>query len=495
MKLSYNAKLSLIALLLVLCTLFTSCNTIGTQPITTDTTLAETTAALTTPDGTTPEDSTPEDTTPDATTPDVITTTERTPEEITTPAPAETTTEAPAETTTEAPVETTTEAPAETTTEPVCDTTPPAETTTEAPAETTTEAPVETTTEAPTETTTEAPEETTPPEETTTPEETTAPEEIVVTYIVDGISYTSENEALASLPEGAIFVQWLEISPSVKIAIIEFAETTSPEAEPEIPALSMPSFDIDSIPEYSFKPFTEVNGNVPFFTENQLTTESYEYYSALDKLGRCGITVACIGRDIMPTEARGDISSVKPTGWVQAMYDGSYLYNRCHLIGFQLTGENANKQNLITGTAYFNVTGMLAFENMVADYIKETNNHVLYRVTPIFVGNELVARGVLMEAWSVEDDGEGICFNVFVYNVQPGVEIDYATGKSQEAESTPSVPEGEKNNYIANKNSKKFHVPTCTWVTKMSESNKEYHTSTYDEMIANGYSPCGTCNP
>ena len=449
MKLSYNAKLSLIALLLVLCTLFTSCNTIGTQPITTDTTLAETTAALTTPDGTTPED-----TTPDATTPDVITTTERTPEEITTPAPAETTTEAPTETTTEAPVETTTEAPAETTTEPVCDTTPPVETTTEAPVETTTEVPAETTTEAPAETTTEAPAETTTeaPVETTTPEETTT---------------------------GAP------------------AETTTeaPDAEPEIPALSMPSFDIDSIPEYSFKPFTEVNGNVPFFTENQLTTESYEYYSALDKLGRCGITVACIGRDIMPTEARGDISSVKPTGWVQAMYDGSYLYNRCHLIGFQLTGENANKQNLITGTAYFNVTGMLAFENMVADYIKETNNHVLYRVTPIFVGNELVARGVLMEAWSVEDDGEGICFNVFVYNVQPGVEIDYATGKSQEAETTPSVPEGEKNNYIANKNSKKFHVPTCTWVTKMSESNKEYHTSTYDEMIANGYSPCGTCNP
>ena len=205
--------------------------------------------------------------------------------------------------------------------------------------------------------------------------------------------------------------------------------------------------------------------------------------------------MACIGRDIMPTEERGDISSVKPTGWVQAMYNGSYLYNRCHLIGFQLTGENANKQNLITGTAYFNVSGMLAFENMVADYIKETNNHVLYRVTPIFVGNELVARGVLMEAWSVEDDGEGICFNVFVYNVQPGVEINYATGKSQEAENTPSVPEDNKTNYIANKNSKKFHIPTCTWVSKMSESNKEYHTSTHDEMIANGYSPCGTCNP
>jgi DNA-entry nuclease len=256
----------------------------------------------------------------------------------------------------------------------------------------------------------------------------------------------------------------------------------------------MPTFDIDSIPEYSKSPFAEVNGNVPFFTENQFTTSSYEYYSPLDSLGRCGITVACIGRDIMPTEGRGDISSVKPTGWVQATYNGNYLYNRSHLIGFQLTGENANKENLITGTAYFNVTGMLAFENMVADYVKETRNHVLYRVTPVFVGKELVARGVLMEAWSVEDNGKGICFNVFIYNVQPGVEIDYATGKSH-AVAAPDTGDSEKTNYVANKNSKKFHLPSCTWVAKMNEANKEYITATHDEMIANGYSPCGTCNP
>ena len=259
----------------------------------------------------------------------------------------------------------------------------------------------------------------------------------------------------------------------------------------------MPTLDIASIPEYSGSLYAEVNNNTPFFTENQLTTKSYEYYSALDKLGRCGITVACIGRDIMPTEPRGDISSVKPTGWVQATYNGNYLYNRAHLIGFQLTGENANKQNLITGTAYFNVSGMLPFENMVADYIKETNNHVLYRVTPVFVDNELVARGVLIEAWSVEDNGDGICFNVFVYNVQPGVIIDYATGNSElEQKDEPVIPDDAVEcDYIANKSSKKFHLPDCRHVTNMSEANKEYFTATREEMIANGYSPCGTCKP
>ena len=184
---------------------------------------------------------------------------------------------------------------------------------------------------------------------------------------------------------------------------------------------------------------------------------------------------------------------MKPTGWVQASYDGTYLYDRCHLIGFQLTGENANKQNLITGTKYFNVAGMLGFENMVADYIKETNNHVLYRVTPVFVGNELVARGVLMEAWSVEDNGDGICFNVFVYNVQPGVAIDYATGESQEAEIDPG--DGEVCEYVRSKNSKTFHYPTCSYVSNINESNRQYITATHDEMIQKGYTPCKTCKP
>ena len=160
---------------------------------------------------------------------------------------------------------------------------------------------------------------------------------------------------------------------------------------------------------------------------------SFEEYSDLDELGRCGAAYANIGQDLMPTQKRGDISRVKPTGWRSVKYDivdGKHLYNRCHLIGYQLTAENANEKNLITGTRYMNVDGMLPFENMVADYIKETDNHVLYRVTPIFDGNDLVAQGVQMEACSVEDDGEGICFNVFVYNVQPGIEIDYATGES-----------------------------------------------------------------
>ena len=182
------------------------------------------------------------------------------------------------------------------------------------------------------------------------------------------------------------------------------------------------------------QPYVVLNNNQPEFTDEDLTTESYEYFSPLDSLERCGYVMACVGYDLMPTEDRGSISHVKPSGWVQNQYDfvdGKSLYNRCHLIGFQLTGENANEENLITGTRYLNVEGMLPFENMVADYVKETGNHVLYRVTPIFDGDNLVARGVQMEAWSVEDNGEGICFNVYCYNNQPGIEIDYATGESK----------------------------------------------------------------
>ena len=191
---------------------------------------------------------------------------------------------------------------------------------------------------------------------------------------------------------------------------------------------------LEDIPAYSGQAYVAVNGNEPFFTQEDLTTTSYETYAPLDGLGRCGPAEACVGQDLMPTEPRGRISSVKPTGWQVSKYDfvdGKNLYNRCHLIGYQLTAENANKQNLITGTRYLNVTGMLPFENLVADYVRETGNHVLYRVTPIFDGTDLVARGVLMEAWSVEDDGEGVCFNVYCYNVQPGVIIDYSTGANQ----------------------------------------------------------------
>ena len=189
------------------------------------------------------------------------------------------------------------------------------------------------------------------------------------------------------------------------------------------------------MPEYSGNPYIVVNDNTPFFTEADKTTASFEKYGELDSLGRCTTAYANVGKDLMPTEKRGSIGSVKPTGWQIAKYDnvdGKYLYNRCHLIGYQLTAENANKKNLITGTRYLNVNGMLPFENMVADYIKETNNHVLYRVTPVFIGDNLVASGVLMEAESVEDNGEGILFNVYCYNVQPGIVIDYATGDSHQ---------------------------------------------------------------
>ena len=193
------------------------------------------------------------------------------------------------------------------------------------------------------------------------------------------------------------------------------------------------NISIADIPEYTDKIYININDNVPYFEENDYTIESFERYSNLDSLGRCGVAFANISKETMPLEGdeRGSISSVKPTGWEQAKYDGEYLYNRCHLIGYQLSDENANELNLITGTRYFNVEGMLPFENKVADYINENvNNHVLYRVTPVFDGNNLLATGVEMEAYSVEDNGQGICFNVFVYNVQPGVTIDYATGES-----------------------------------------------------------------
>ncbi len=258
------------------------------------------------------------------------------------------------------------------------------------------------------------------------------------------------------------------------------------------------SVSVQNVPAYSSTPYVAVNGNQPEFEEKDLTTKAYEYYSPLDSLGRCGYTMACVGLELMPAQERESISHVKPTGWVQAQYefvDGKSLYNRCHLIGFQLTGENANEQNLITGTRYCNVQGMLPFENMVADYIKETGNHVLYRVTPIFNGSNLVASGIQMEALSVEDNGEGICFNVYVYNVQPGVTIDYETGYSwlEENDSTPSDSEGET--YILNKNSRKFHRQDCGQAKDIKESNREVYTGDRQSLIDNGYTASGCCKP
>ena len=297
-------------------------------------------------------------------------------------------------------------------------------------------------------------------------------------------------------------------------------QQTESSAPTEITTAS--SFSLSDVPAYSGKAYTSVNGNVPYFTAAELTTTSFETYSDLDTLGRCGVTYACIGQDLMPTKERGSIGMVKPTGWHTVRYDdlvdGKYLYNRCHLIGYQLTGENANTQNLITGTRYLNIEGMLPFENMVADYIQETNNHVLYRVTPIFEGNNLLANGVLMEGYSVEDKGAGVSYCVFAYNVQPGIEIDYATGESkladgaqQEEQKTATVtptpsPEPEKQepvtgseasqaDYILNTNTKKFHNPTCSSVNDMKEKNKQEFFGTRDETIALGYSPCGRCKP
>lgn len=246
-----------------------------------------------------------------------------------------------------------------------------------------------------------------------------------------------------------------EISTETEVQVAEISETETQETETQETliteseseltteietaaiAQTQPSTEItlsiDSIPAYSGKPYITINDNVPKFLDSDLSISSYEYYSDLDELGRCGVAYACVGTDLMSTEERENIGSVKPTGWHTIKYnvvDGNYLYNRCHLIGYQLSGENANIKNLITGTRYLNVDGMLPFENMVADYVKETNNHVMYRVSPIFEGNNLLVSGVQIEAKSVEDNGEGILFNVYCYNVQPNIEINYATGDS-----------------------------------------------------------------
>ena len=198
---------------------------------------------------------------------------------------------------------------------------------------------------------------------------------------------------------------------------------------------ALEAFASETIPEYSGNPYVELNGNLPYFTDEELSTTAFELYSELDSLGRCGAGYANICKEIMPTEERGSIGMVKPTGWHTVKYDcitDRYLYNRCHLIGYQLAGENANEKNLITGTRYLNVDGMLPFENEVADYVNDTDNHVLYRVTPVFSGDNLLASGVIIEAKSVEDNGAGVQFNVYCYNVQPGISIDYTTGESWE---------------------------------------------------------------
>ena len=325
-----------------------------------------------------------------------------------------------------------------------------------------------------------------------------------------------------------------EIQTAAETEIQAAAQVQSDDSKQKVVHTGTASaFNAADVPAYSGEPYTAVNNNEPYFTSDNLTTEAFENYSELDALGRCGVAYANVCLETMPIEKRGSISEVKPTGWHSVKYDnvdGKSLYNRCHLIGYQLTAENANQQNLITGTRYLNVDGMLPFENMVADYVKETDNHVLYRVTPIFTGDNLVADGVLMEGYSVEDEGDGICFCVYAYNVQPGITIDYATGDSwlssekgnsdsssggnsavsqsaadksgtqQAAVQTEfvketSAPVSTGTEYILNTNTKKFHYPSCSSVKQMKASNKKEYTGSRDDLIAQGYDPCKKCNP
>ncbi len=245
-------------------------------------------------------------------------------------------------------------------------------------------------------------------------------------------------------------------------------------------------------------PYMIVDENVPGFSEDEMTTESFEHYSELDALGRCGVATACIGTDLMPTEKRGNISRVKPTGWHSIQYDsveGKSLYNRCHLIAHQLAGEDANEKNLITGTRYMNVSGMLPFEEEVGDYVRETGNHVMYRVTPVFEGDNLLADGVQMEAYSVEDQGKGVSYNVYIFNAQPDIWIDYATGDSREIQPDDMVSKEDASDFVLNTNTKKFHLPSCGNADKIQKENKENFTGDRQQLVKNGYEPCGSCNP
>ncbi|MEQ2686443.1 DNA/RNA non-specific endonuclease [Agathobacter rectalis] len=264
---------------------------------------------------------------------------------------------------------------------------------------------------------------------------------------------------------------------------------------------------LDAIPAYDGKAYVAVNNNEPFFTDSDMTTTAFENYSDLDSLGRCGVAYANICKDIMPTEERGKIGMIKPSGWHTVKYDvikDRYLYNRCHLIGYQLAGENANPKNLITGTRYLNVEGMLPFENLVADYVNNTGNHVLYRVTPMFSGSNLVANGVLIEAKSVEDNGGGILFNVYCYNVQPGVGINYENGDSWLDGTPGSASSGSDSSAAENSAADSSNSETMVHITA---TGKKYHRAgcrilkksdtevTLDEAKSMGLSPCGICNP
>lgn len=283
---------------------------------------------------------------------------------------------------------------------------------------------------------------------------------------------------------------------------IDYAESVSGFVEEQTQTDSYKQvFDASAIPFYIGSPYTIVNNNIPFFTDSDMVDYSYEYYSELDEKERCGVCVACVGKDLMPTEERGEIGNVKPSGWNQIKYpgivDGNYLYNRCHLIGFQLTGENDNVKNLITGTRYLNIEGMLPFENMVADYVKETENHVLYRVTPIFTGDNLLANGVLMEAKSVEDGGEGILFCVYCYNVQPQIAIDYSDGSSYLDEPVLVKTDNEKTPLVK-ENSQEVISSDTTIPTEVPQTSDSSVTMVWLSATGSKYhsiNNCGKMNP
>lgn len=283
-------------------------------------------------------------------------------------------------------------------------------------------------------------------------------------------------------------------------------------------AANYPSgFDYNSIPAYNVSPIVAVNNNKPFFTDSDMLEAGTTSLSNLDSLGRCGAAEIAVSPSTLPTTERGEIGSVKPSGWHTVKYDGidgNYLYNRCHLLAFELSGLNAEPKNLITGTRYMNINGMLSYENTVTNYVKSTSNPVLYRATPVFVGNELVARGVLLEAKDIPTNGGALEFCVFCYNVQPGITIDYSTGDSSGPEFTGSdnsatnstnsnavnnatavtQPASSSASYIGNANTHKFHYSSCKSVSQMSDKNKVYLNSR-DEAINAGYQPCKNCNP
>ena len=267
-------------------------------------------------------------------------------------------------------------------------------------------------------------------------------------------------------------------------------------AEPVVSVSQPPYIDLNAIPAWEGQPYFIIDGNTPGFTELDLTNDAFERYSALDTLGRCGSAYACVSEALLADEDRGSLASITPSGWVNRQYDfidGKYLYNRCHLLGFQLTGNSASKRNLITGTRYLNIQGMLPFENQVADHVKDYSHHVLYRVTPLFRENDLVCRGVQMEAYCVDcGNSAPFMFHVFCYNVQPGVLIDYETGESTFSEIGLN---SEKKTYVLNTSSKKFHDPDCGNAANISDKNRDKIKITREELIYRGYEPCGVCKP